>query len=350
MRNNLRCELEDFISFKSSEGTGYTCSLSRLFFRFGFLIRPQVISEDIYSVLLVLKGRGPLREKMQFNLVLFTFLCNASWSIFVQATHGPVVNCCIKLTGTKVTLDKVQKYTIQSSGACPIYAVKIVTKQGKTLCADPNDNWTKKAMEKVDKEKQPRPATRTKEKLKSVATPVMSTSTQNPTQTTPATSSPTKNPPQTTTATSSSTKNLPQITPGLSTSTKNPPQTTPATSSSTQNLPQTTPAMSTLTQNSPQTTPVMSISTKNPPQATPATSLSTKNPPQTTTAMSPSTQNPPQITPGFSTSTKNPPQTRSRIRRMKNNYRRRNRNRIKRAQKQLTKIFRRRSKKQRKQG
>uniref|UniRef100_A0A672IPR8 Chemokine interleukin-8-like domain-containing protein n=1 Tax=Salarias fasciatus TaxID=181472 RepID=A0A672IPR8_SALFA len=124
---------------------------------------------------------------MQFNLVLFTFLCNASWSIFVQATHGPVVNCCIKLTGTKVTLDKVQKYTIQSSGACPIYAVKIVTKQGKTLCADPNDNWTKKAMEKVDKE--------------NVATPVMSTSTQNPTQTTPATSSPTKNPPQTTTAT-----------------------------------------------------------------------------------------------------------------------------------------------------
>uniref|UniRef100_A0A672IPP9 Chemokine interleukin-8-like domain-containing protein n=2 Tax=Salarias fasciatus TaxID=181472 RepID=A0A672IPP9_SALFA len=299
MRNNLRCELEDFISFKSSEGTGYTCSLSRLFFRFGFLIRPQVISEDIYSVLLVLKGRGPLREKMQFNLVLFTFLCNTSWGIFVQTTHGPVVNCCIKLTGAKVTLDKVQKYTIQSSAACPISAVKIVTKQGKTLCADPNDNWTKKAMEKVDKEKQPRPATRTKEKLKSVATPVMSTSTQNPLQTTPATSSPTKKPPQTTTATSSSTKNLPQtttamssstqnlpqITPGFSTSTKNPPQTTPATSSSTknppqttpatssstQNLPQTTPAMSTLTQNSPQTTPVMSISTKNPPQATPAT-------------------------------------------------------------------------------
>uniref|UniRef100_A0A672IRY2 Chemokine interleukin-8-like domain-containing protein n=1 Tax=Salarias fasciatus TaxID=181472 RepID=A0A672IRY2_SALFA len=69
-------------------------------------------------------------------------------------------------TGEERGRERERERRGRREGGSRVSQVLIVTKQGKTLCADPNDNWTKKAMEKVDKEKQPRPATRTKEKLK----------------------------------------------------------------------------------------------------------------------------------------------------------------------------------------
>ncbi|XP_050978545.1 C-C motif chemokine 2 [Labeo rohita] len=75
------------------------------------------------------------------------------WVIFGSfgvSADGRPVTCCLKLGRSKPPLDRVLNYTIQTKRLCPITAVVIQTVYGKRLCSDPNSDWTKRAMWKVD--------------------------------------------------------------------------------------------------------------------------------------------------------------------------------------------------------
>ncbi|KAI3375058.1 hypothetical protein L3Q82_021574 [Scortum barcoo] len=90
---------------------------------------------------------------MKFSLVLAALLCFTTWMSMVDATQGPVSNCCLRWSNTRIPVKLIVDYTIQSEGACPIKAVILQTHRGKRLCSDPNSDWGKKAMLKVDEEK-----------------------------------------------------------------------------------------------------------------------------------------------------------------------------------------------------
>ncbi|XP_059201005.1 eotaxin-like isoform X2 [Centropristis striata] len=90
---------------------------------------------------------------MRFSLVLAALLCLTTWMSVVNAIHVPVASCCDMVSTTKVQVTRIQDYTIQSEGACPIKAVVFRTTSGIRICSDPNDGWAKKAMRKVDTEK-----------------------------------------------------------------------------------------------------------------------------------------------------------------------------------------------------
>ncbi|CAJ1072004.1 regakine-1-like [Xyrichtys novacula] len=89
---------------------------------------------------------------MRFSLVSVTLLCFTSWMSLTNATIGPVTVCCEQWSTTRIPVERVKNYTIQSGGGCTIKAIMFLTKKGKTLCSDPDDGWTKKAMRKVDEE------------------------------------------------------------------------------------------------------------------------------------------------------------------------------------------------------
>ncbi|XP_060900405.1 regakine-1-like [Labrus mixtus] len=89
-----------------------------------------------------------MRSSLQSVALLFF----TTWSSLASATHGPLSHCCDRLFNTKIKLDKIMNYTIQSGGACPIEAVIFQTKSGRRLCSNPEDRWTKRAMLKVDRE------------------------------------------------------------------------------------------------------------------------------------------------------------------------------------------------------
>ncbi|XP_070701786.1 eotaxin-like [Pempheris klunzingeri] len=89
---------------------------------------------------------------MRFSLMLAALLCVTTWMTMVQATHGPVPNCCLMWSTDIVPVRRIMNYTIQSEGVCPIRAIIFKTKSGKRICSDPDSNWAKKACLKVDKE------------------------------------------------------------------------------------------------------------------------------------------------------------------------------------------------------
>ncbi|XP_072219076.1 uncharacterized protein [Leuresthes tenuis] len=91
---------------------------------------------------------------MQFGLVLATLLCFTTWMNLVYAVTGPVQDCkCLRWSTTEIPVHKIRNYTIQKEGVCSITAIKFQTVHGKTICAKPETNWTKKAMQKVDRQK-----------------------------------------------------------------------------------------------------------------------------------------------------------------------------------------------------
>ncbi|XP_042354479.1 lymphotactin-like isoform X2 [Plectropomus leopardus] len=93
---------------------------------------------------------------MRFTLMLAVLLCFATWMSMVYATHGPVSNCCLQRSNTlsKVPFEQIVDYTNQSEGVCPIRAVVFQTKRGKRICSDPDSDRAKRAMRRVDKEKE----------------------------------------------------------------------------------------------------------------------------------------------------------------------------------------------------
>ncbi|XP_051263765.1 LOW QUALITY PROTEIN: eotaxin-like [Dicentrarchus labrax] len=90
---------------------------------------------------------------MRVSLVLSALLCFTTWMSMGHATHGPVADCCIGWSNTRVQLDRIANYTVQSEGICPNKAIIFHTKFGKTLCSDPSSPWAKRAIKKVDEEK-----------------------------------------------------------------------------------------------------------------------------------------------------------------------------------------------------
>ncbi|XP_042354480.1 C-C motif chemokine 8-like isoform X3 [Plectropomus leopardus] len=93
---------------------------------------------------------------MRFTLMLAVLLCFATWMSMVYATHGPVSNCCLQRSNTlsKVPFEQIVDYTNQSEGVCPIRAVVFQTRSGKRICSDPDSDWARKAMQKVDEKRE----------------------------------------------------------------------------------------------------------------------------------------------------------------------------------------------------
>ncbi|XP_026169695.1 lymphotactin-like [Mastacembelus armatus] len=91
--------------------------------------------------------------KMRLNLVLGTLLCIITWISLSHATHGPVQNCCAMWSTTRLRHRQIKNYTMQSGGACPIKAVVFHTVRGKRVCSNPNIQWVKDAILKVDNDK-----------------------------------------------------------------------------------------------------------------------------------------------------------------------------------------------------
>ncbi|XP_008300078.1 eotaxin-like isoform X1 [Stegastes partitus] len=90
---------------------------------------------------------------MQLSLVLAALLCFTTWVTFTNATHGSERNCCLQWSTTKVPVNRIVNYTIQPEGVCPIKAVLLETRRRNKLCSDPDSEWAKRAMAKVDKDR-----------------------------------------------------------------------------------------------------------------------------------------------------------------------------------------------------
>ncbi|MEQ2271747.1 hypothetical protein XENORESO_008696, partial [Xenotaenia resolanae] len=62
-----------------------------------------------------------------------------------------VNNCrCAHWSKTQVNFAQIEKYTIQMEGRCLINAVVFQTVHGKTICKDPNSNWAKHVIQKLE--------------------------------------------------------------------------------------------------------------------------------------------------------------------------------------------------------
>lgn len=90
--------------------------------------------------------------KMTFSLALATLLCFTTWMSSVHAINGPASNCCLRWSKRKPPLGNIMNYTVLSEGACPIAAIVFYTKADTTVCSNPNSDWAKRAMMKVDKD------------------------------------------------------------------------------------------------------------------------------------------------------------------------------------------------------
>ncbi|XP_068196173.1 C-C motif chemokine 4-like [Antennarius striatus] len=88
---------------------------------------------------------------MRLILVFATLLCLTKW--MVDASYRPAASCCPQWSNTEIPLSLIVDYTIQSEGICAIKAVKLHTRRGKTLCSDPDRQWVRGAMVKVDMER-----------------------------------------------------------------------------------------------------------------------------------------------------------------------------------------------------
>ncbi|XP_056307077.1 C-C motif chemokine 32b.3 [Danio aesculapii] len=80
-----------------------------------------------------------------FCLALFLLCFNAATSLRL--------NCCLSTSKINIPMKKVVDYTVQKAGICPIDAIILSTVKGKRICCDPNTEWIKKAMRKVDQKK-----------------------------------------------------------------------------------------------------------------------------------------------------------------------------------------------------
>ncbi|XP_056247044.1 fractalkine-like isoform X1 [Seriola aureovittata] len=89
---------------------------------------------------------------LRMKFFLATFLCFMTWMSSAHATHGPVTNClCPRISTTRPRIHLIKNYTIQPEGICHT-AVVFLMQTGKSICSDPEKDWVKKAMLKVDQE------------------------------------------------------------------------------------------------------------------------------------------------------------------------------------------------------
>lgn len=95
--------------------------------------------------------RSEQQNKMKFPLFA-AILFSIGWMSAVVAVHdGPALSCCLSVSKTKIPVEDIKNYSMQAAPPCPIRAVRFHTMKDKTICSDPNDSWTKKAINHVDK-------------------------------------------------------------------------------------------------------------------------------------------------------------------------------------------------------
>ncbi|MED6275287.1 hypothetical protein CHARACLAT_025087 [Characodon lateralis] len=88
---------------------------------------------------------------MKFRLILTALVCFTAWMNLVQAAAVFVSNCrCVHWSKTQVNFTQIEKYIIQMEGRCPINAVVFQTVNGNTICKDPNSNWAKHVIRKLE--------------------------------------------------------------------------------------------------------------------------------------------------------------------------------------------------------
>uniref|UniRef100_A0A8C2IU49 Chemokine interleukin-8-like domain-containing protein n=1 Tax=Cyprinus carpio TaxID=7962 RepID=A0A8C2IU49_CYPCA len=61
--------------------------------------------------------------------------------------------CCLSVSNTKIPVGNILDYSVQDVVTCPVRAVRFHTRKNKIICSDPDDRWTKKAVETVDRRK-----------------------------------------------------------------------------------------------------------------------------------------------------------------------------------------------------
>ncbi|XP_040027084.1 C-C motif chemokine 20 [Gasterosteus aculeatus] len=90
---------------------------------------------------------------MTFSRVLAALLCFTAWVSVVHATHASVSSCCLGWSTRKVPPRCVVNYTVQTDAACSINAIVFRHINGGRICSDPNSDWAKQVILKVNREK-----------------------------------------------------------------------------------------------------------------------------------------------------------------------------------------------------
>ncbi|KAK3546188.1 hypothetical protein QTP70_025232 [Hemibagrus guttatus] len=91
------------------------------------------------------------------HLTLFFFCTSAVFSSIFALRHGAPPDCCLSISPKKVNVISIVGYWRQNNGMCPIKAIVFTLENGISLCSDPDIDWTKNAMRKVDEEAQQMP-------------------------------------------------------------------------------------------------------------------------------------------------------------------------------------------------
>ncbi|KAG7487438.1 hypothetical protein MATL_G00023320 [Megalops atlanticus] len=82
------------------------------------------------------------------------FIYALAWTARVSASGGRSSTCCLKVSETRLSRDRIKDYTVQRAGVCPVNAIVFRTKIGKQVCSDPAKDWVKRAMKTVDTRKE----------------------------------------------------------------------------------------------------------------------------------------------------------------------------------------------------
>ncbi|KAI4891430.1 hypothetical protein NFI96_018613, partial [Prochilodus magdalenae] len=90
------------------------------------------------------------------------FLLAAAFSS-TTAISGPPPSCCLRVSRKQIHLDGILDYRWQIKGLCPVTVVMFYTQRGNVLCSDPDMVWTKRAIMKVEKERQRKEAEKIKQ-------------------------------------------------------------------------------------------------------------------------------------------------------------------------------------------
>ncbi|XP_059418742.1 eotaxin-like [Carassius carassius] len=93
------------------------------------------------------------QNKMKFTLFTAILFSMGWMSIEGSVEDGRTPSCCLKVSDTKIPVEDIVNYSMQTAPLCPIKAVRFHTKRNKTICSDPNDSWAKKAIKSVDSRK-----------------------------------------------------------------------------------------------------------------------------------------------------------------------------------------------------
>ncbi|KAG7487441.1 hypothetical protein MATL_G00023350 [Megalops atlanticus] len=81
------------------------------------------------------------------------FICTIT--ACVSASHVFPVECCLRVSEIRLPPDRIKDYTVQKAGVCPVNAIVFLTRTGKLICSDPEKDWVKRAVRRVDRERKP---------------------------------------------------------------------------------------------------------------------------------------------------------------------------------------------------